>query len=29
MELLAFKKILNDLKVFIDDFKRVLVLLPY
>ena len=28
MELLAFKKILNDLKVFIDDFKRVLVLLP-
>ena len=28
MELLAFKKILNDLKVFIDDFKRVLILLP-
>ena len=27
MELLVFKKILNDLRVFIDDFKRVLILL--
>ena len=27
MELLAFKKILNDFRVVIDDFKRVLILL--